>query len=130
MNQAVKYFPELHHVKRAPTTEKIRVGSFFATKGAWDRKYQATHIDVVDGAFEITVRYIGRYFAKKAYRNAQQRYDSARGWHKVYELADYRAPSVTNTRLVIRCQAVQPFRGAWRACNSPLVHVVPKVKRK
>jgi hypothetical protein len=37
----------LHHVKRATHIDQIKVGGYFATNGAWNRKYQVTKIKEV-----------------------------------------------------------------------------------
>ena len=147
MNQAnIKaYNPSLHNVRRAPKCAKLRVGSYLATNGAWDRKYVVTRISLVDkgryykvgdlypisprwrnevtysrvvGVIRIEYTNLGSYYASKACRvNSGQAwsYDNGR-------VINYRAPKrqVKNV-----CHVMYLANGTHRV-DSRQVHVVPK----
>ena len=144
MNQAnIKaYNPALHNVRRAPKCAKLRVGSYLATNGAWDRKYVVTRITLVDKGDQLGVddmynygyswragegkcsmirqilrveyTYIGRYFASKACRTIQG-YNNGRA-------INYRAP-MRNAKNV---GYVYFLQNGMVINHNRQVHVVPK----
>jgi hypothetical protein len=148
MNQAnIKaYNPALHNVRRAPKCAKLRVGSYLATNGAWDRKYVVTRISLqpqsryykvgelypvfsdyfrkevtysrVVGVLRVEYTYIGRYFASKSCRT-----NSGQAWAYNNGRVKNHRPAQRNTKNV--CYVTYLANGTVRS-DSNQVHVVPK----